>query len=200
MEKRFSKKRGNVIKNKNVIDLRNRYPIPITLDKGTTLERINEILSGTVLVMGSGVNSTVRVGNSKTPIQHIVDNILAATDSVLSYLPTQWNSMHSIHIKFHRTMSIPLYVVLPVAQVKINNTEKNVEKEENDANIEEEQQQEEEEEKEDKSMESDKTTQEITEEDNNVGTQSVDSKKRPKRYMDAKKTPTKRVKAGKTKQ
>jgi ribosome biogenesis protein UTP30 len=159
-----------------------RYPIPLAIEKGNVLEKVKNILGSTMFYMGSGVNSSVKIGYSNSTSQQLIDNITTVTDNVISYLPDQWNSIHSIYLKTSTSLPIPLYVVLPVPQVKIQPTTttpiEDVVQEDNTVT----------------------TTLPDVDAKNTTNEVAEEPKKRSRRYMDAKKSPSKRVKSVKPKQ
>ena len=185
--------------------MQHRQPIPLGLD-GNVNQKIEQIVKATYFYTGSGVTSSIKIARASFPVENTVENIEKCVQQIVKFMSNGWDDIHAIYIKSNDTLSIPLFVSLPVAKTRINvqSTNKDqIQTEDNDNEVTNQSEEEVEQEKEEVEQEEDTTDAPVSEnKDNNdksnkggkkVNNSNINkknnnnnNKKRVKRYMDAK--------------
>merc|ERR1711997_327566 len=74
-------------------------------------KEVDKALRTTVLPLNNqGTCSMVRIGNTSMKPNHLVDNILQATEILAKKYPGGWKNIRSIHLKTETSMSIPIHI------------------------------------------------------------------------------------------
>merc|ERR550532_3628794 len=86
-------------------------PAPINLKSKDLKKEVNKALSTVFLPLGNqGSCSMLRIGNTSMKPNHLVDNILQATEILAKRYPGGWKNIRSIHLKTETSMSIPIHI------------------------------------------------------------------------------------------
>jgi len=90
---------------------RKKFPCPINLKSKDLKKEVNKALSTVFLPLGNqGSCSMLRIGNTSMKPNHLVDNILQATEILAKRYPGGWKNIRSIHLKTETSMSIPIHI------------------------------------------------------------------------------------------
>merc|ERR1712083_859998 len=83
----------------------------INLKSKDLKKEVNKALSTVFLPLGNqGSCSMLRIGNTSMKPNHLVDNILQATEILVKKYPGGWKNIRSIHLKTETSMSIPIHI------------------------------------------------------------------------------------------
>ncbi|XP_074052565.1 LOW QUALITY PROTEIN: ribosomal L1 domain-containing protein 1-like [Macrotis lagotis] len=89
---------------------RKKVPLSVDLTTKNLSEHINRIIQGTSLsVTNHGCCNTSRVGHTGMPVDHLVENIVAAIDVISKKLPEKWESVKLLHLKTEKSLSLPIF-------------------------------------------------------------------------------------------
>ncbi|KAJ1061628.1 hypothetical protein K5549_002663 [Capra hircus] len=89
---------------------RKKVPVSVNLQSKTLSREINDCIGGTVLnISKSGSCSTIPIGHTGMPIQHIVENVVAVAKSLSQKLPEKWESMKLLFVKTEQSVSLPVF-------------------------------------------------------------------------------------------
>uniref|UniRef100_A0A4X2KR58 Ribosomal L1 domain-containing protein 1 n=1 Tax=Vombatus ursinus TaxID=29139 RepID=A0A4X2KR58_VOMUR len=89
---------------------RKKVPLSVDLTTKNLSEHINKIVQGTSLtVTNHGCCNTARVGHTGMPVDHLVENIVAAVDVLSEKLPEKWESVKILHLKTEKSLSLPVF-------------------------------------------------------------------------------------------
>uniref|UniRef100_F6UNR4 Ribosomal L1 domain containing 1 n=1 Tax=Monodelphis domestica TaxID=13616 RepID=F6UNR4_MONDO len=89
---------------------RKKVPLAVNLSHRNLSQHINRIVQGTTLtVTNQGSLNTTRVGHIGMPVDHLVENIVAAIDVLSEKLPEKWDSVKFLHLKTEKSLSIPIF-------------------------------------------------------------------------------------------
>uniref|UniRef100_A0A8C6DLG5 Ribosomal L1 domain-containing protein 1 n=1 Tax=Moschus moschiferus TaxID=68415 RepID=A0A8C6DLG5_MOSMO len=89
---------------------RKKVPVSVNLQSKTLSREINDCIGGTVLnISKSGSCSTIRIGHTGMPIQHIVENVVAVAKRLAQKLPEKWESVKLLFVKTERSVSLPVF-------------------------------------------------------------------------------------------
>ncbi|XP_028634173.1 ribosomal L1 domain-containing protein 1 [Grammomys surdaster] len=89
---------------------RKKVPVSVNLLAKNLSKEIDRGITGTVLnISKRGSCSTVRVGHTGMETQHIVDNILAVSETLSERLPERWQSVKLLFLKTEKSVSLPIF-------------------------------------------------------------------------------------------
>uniref|UniRef100_A0A452E1N4 Ribosomal L1 domain-containing protein 1 n=1 Tax=Capra hircus TaxID=9925 RepID=A0A452E1N4_CAPHI len=89
---------------------RKKVPVSVNLQSKTLSREINDCIGGTVLnISKSGSCSTIPMGHTGMPIQHIVENVVAVAKSLSQKLLEKWESMKLLFVKTEQSVSLPVF-------------------------------------------------------------------------------------------
>ncbi|KAL8233899.1 hypothetical protein R6Q59_019999 [Mikania micrantha] len=104
-------------------------PLGVDLSHKNWKEQIERGCCCGLLFFGNGTCSVIRVAKTSMERDEIVENLRAAIDGVLEFIPRKWSGVRSLHLKFSDSVALPLYQSLPHIKLKIEGIqEKNVDK------------------------------------------------------------------------
>ncbi|KAL8520716.1 hypothetical protein ACS0TY_011313 [Phlomoides rotata] len=89
-----------------------KIPVPVDLraDGSNWKEEIERACNSSLLCLGSGTCSAVRVGRwGVTEGEEIMENVFEAIDSVLQIVPKKWGGIKCLHLKFSDSVALPIY-------------------------------------------------------------------------------------------
>ncbi|CAI9172806.1 unnamed protein product [Rangifer tarandus platyrhynchus] len=89
---------------------RKKVPVSVNLQSKTLSREINDCIGGTVLnISKSGSCSTIRIGHTGMPTEHIVENVVAVAERLSQKLPEKWESVKLLFVKTERSVSLPVF-------------------------------------------------------------------------------------------
>lgn len=89
-----------------------KIPVPVDLraDGSNWKEEIERACNSSLLCLGSGTCSAVRVGRwGITEGKEIMENVFEAIDRVLQIVPKKWGGIKCLHLKFSDSVALPIY-------------------------------------------------------------------------------------------
>jgi len=93
---------------------RKKEPLPIRLTVTDIQGEIKKTLQSTLLRMGHGPCTAVKVGSiSKQNEQELLENLLHAIKISASKVPGSWANIQCLHVKTSATCALPIYQSLP---------------------------------------------------------------------------------------
>ncbi|KAI3697458.1 hypothetical protein L6452_30484 [Arctium lappa] len=103
-----------------------KLPLPVDLGHKNWKEQIERGCCSGLLFFRTGTCSVVRVAKGCMKRDEIVENVGAAIDGVIGFVPKKLCGVRSLHLKFSESVALPLYQYLPDIKLRI-------EKEKNEA-------------------------------------------------------------------
>ncbi|XP_060184416.1 uncharacterized protein LOC132614075 [Lycium barbarum] len=91
-----------------------KVPVPVDL-KGNSnwKEEIERALSSTLLCLGNGTCSVLKVGRNGMESSEVMENVLAAIDGIIEFVPKKLGGVRAFHLKFSDSLALPIYEDLP---------------------------------------------------------------------------------------
>ncbi|XP_060185483.1 uncharacterized protein LOC132614951 [Lycium barbarum] len=91
-----------------------KVPVPVEL-KGNSnwKEEIERALSSTLLCLGNGTCSVLKVGRNGMESSEVMENVLAAIDGIIEFVPKKLGGVRAFHLKFSDSLALPIYEDLP---------------------------------------------------------------------------------------
>nr|KAJ0198420.1 hypothetical protein LSAT_V11C700357010 [Lactuca sativa] len=107
-----------------------KLPLPIDLSHKNWKEQIERACSAALLFFSTSTCCVVRVAKASMERDDIIENVSAAIDEIIEFIPKKLGGVRSLHLKFSDSATLPLYQSLPDIKLRIEVvTEKNVEQE-----------------------------------------------------------------------
>ncbi|XP_020575229.1 ribosomal L1 domain-containing protein 1-like isoform X2 [Phalaenopsis equestris] len=72
-------------------------------------EYVRQVCFSTVLNLGPGTCSGIRVGRASQESDEIVDNLMATVDGVVRNVPRKWSNVMGFHLKTSESLALPIY-------------------------------------------------------------------------------------------
>ncbi|KAI3757455.1 hypothetical protein L6452_04992 [Arctium lappa] len=105
-----------------------KLPLPVDLGHKNWKEQIERGCSSGLLFFRTGTCSVVRVAKGSMKRDEIVENVAAAIDGVIGFVPKKLCGVRSLHLKFSESVALPLYQSLPDIKLRIEGIKKIKEK------------------------------------------------------------------------
>lgn len=96
-----------------------KLPLPVDLTHKNWKEQIDRACCSALLYLRTGTCSVVRVGRVSMERDEIVENVSAAIDGIVEFVPKKWAGVRSLHLKFSESVPLPVYQALPDMKLKI---------------------------------------------------------------------------------
>ncbi|XP_066130931.1 ribosomal L1 domain-containing protein 1 [Saccopteryx bilineata] len=89
---------------------RKKVPVPVNLKARNLTKEISASIGGTVLnISKSGSCSTIRIGHTGMPVQHVTENIVTVAEGLSQKLPEKWESVKLLYVKTERSVALPVF-------------------------------------------------------------------------------------------
>ncbi|KAJ8448119.1 hypothetical protein Cgig2_031843 [Carnegiea gigantea] len=95
-----------------------KIPIPIELGRKNWKEQIERVCGSALLFINTGTCCVVRVARGSMEKEEIVENVVAAVNGVVEFIPQKWRNVRSLHLKFADSVSLPVYQAAPEMKMK----------------------------------------------------------------------------------
>lgn len=95
-----------------------KIPIPIELGRKNWKEQIERVCGSALLFINTGTCCVVRVARGSMEKEEIVENVVAAVNGVVEFIPKKWRNVRSLHLKFAESVSLPVYQAVPEMKMK----------------------------------------------------------------------------------
>lgn len=92
-----------------------RMPLPVKMG-GDVRASIDRALSGTAFRPRRGTACSLRVARLDFDPKHIVDNIIAVMDGIVSRVNGGWNSLQAVNLKTAKSPALPIFFELPATE------------------------------------------------------------------------------------
>ncbi|XP_015170499.1 ribosomal L1 domain-containing protein 1-like [Solanum tuberosum] len=91
-----------------------KVPVPVDLRGNSSWkEEIERACSSTLLCLGSGTCSVLKIGRGGMENGEVMENVLAAIDGIVEFVPKKLNGVRAFHLKFSDSLALPVYEDLP---------------------------------------------------------------------------------------
>jgi ribosome biogenesis protein UTP30 len=95
---------------------RKRFPMPVDLTAKDLSKEVDKVIRTVMLPLShNGTCSMLRVGHTSMKSNHLIDNILQATEVLSKQYPGGWKNIRSIHLKTEESLAIPMHMSLTSA-------------------------------------------------------------------------------------
>lgn len=101
-----------------------KKPVPLDLSRQSWPEQLRKVCLSTLLHFRSGTCSVVRVGRASQGRDEIVDNVMAAIEGVVGYVPKKWANVWSLHVKASESLALPIYQAVPEMSLQVEGLRK----------------------------------------------------------------------------
>ncbi|KAK1440364.1 hypothetical protein QVD17_06189 [Tagetes erecta] len=96
-----------------------KLPLPVDLTHKNWKEQIERGCGSGLLFFSTGTCSVIRVAKVSMERDEIVENVRAAIDGVVEFVPKKLSGVRSLHLKFSDSVALPLYQTVPDIKLKI---------------------------------------------------------------------------------
>lgn len=93
-------------------------------------EYVRRLCFSTVLNLGSGTCSGIRLGRVSQGSDAIVDSLMAAVDGAVRNVPRKWSNVRSFHLKTSESLALPIYEKSNSSHKKLGDDDDDSEEEE----------------------------------------------------------------------
>ncbi|KAK4373440.1 hypothetical protein RND71_008824 [Anisodus tanguticus] len=91
-----------------------KVPVPVDLRRDSNWkEEIERAFSSTLLCLGSGTCSVLKVGRNGMESGEVMENVLGAIEGIVEFVPKKMGGVRAFHLKFSESLALPVYEVLP---------------------------------------------------------------------------------------
>ncbi|MQM05961.1 hypothetical protein Taro_038780 [Colocasia esculenta] len=97
-----------------------KQPLPVDLSRKGWPEQLRRCLTSAALYLRTGTCCQMDVGRASQGREKIVDNVIAAMEGAMAYIPKKWSNIRSIHLKSDESVALPIYRALPEIGFKID--------------------------------------------------------------------------------
>ncbi|KAI3687733.1 hypothetical protein L1987_81435 [Smallanthus sonchifolius] len=98
---------------------KNKLPLGVDLSHKNWKEQIERGCSCGLLFVRTGTCCVIRVAKVSMERDEIVENVRAAVDGVVRFVPKKLGGVRSLHLKVSDSVALPLYQSLPDVKLKI---------------------------------------------------------------------------------
>ncbi|KAI3687732.1 hypothetical protein L1987_81434 [Smallanthus sonchifolius] len=98
---------------------KNKLPLGVDLSHKNWKEQIERGCSCGLLFVRTGTCCVIRVAKVSMERDEIVENVRAAVDGVVRFVPKKLGGVRSLHLKVSNSVALPLYQSLPDVKLKI---------------------------------------------------------------------------------
>ncbi|MCD7457333.1 hypothetical protein HAX54_034883 [Datura stramonium] len=111
-----------------------KVPVPVDLRGNSSWkEEIERAYSSTLLCLGNGTCSVLKIGRGGMESGQVIENVLAAIEGIVGFVPKKLTGVRAFHLKFSDSLALPVYEALPdqrenAEKKKTSSTKKNTEK------------------------------------------------------------------------
>lgn len=103
-----------------------KLPLAVNLEHKNWKRQIEVGCSVGLLWMREGTCCVVKVGKVSMESGEIVENVGAAIDGLVEFVPKKWGGLRSLHLKVSESLALPIYQALPDVKLKIEGLKNSV--------------------------------------------------------------------------
>lgn len=103
-----------------------KLPLGVNLEHKNWKRQIEVGCSVGLLWMREGTCCVVKVGKVSMESGEIVENVHAAIDGLVEFVPKKWGGLRSLHLKVSESLALPIYQSLPDVKLKIEGLKNSV--------------------------------------------------------------------------
>ncbi|KAL4557690.1 hypothetical protein LXL04_035877 [Taraxacum kok-saghyz] len=96
-----------------------KLPLPVDLSHKNWKEQIERACSAALLFFRTGTCCVIRVAKVSMERDEIIENVSAAIDGVIDFIPKKLAGIRSLHLKLSESVALPLYQCLPEIKLRI---------------------------------------------------------------------------------
>jgi len=100
-----------------------RFPIPVNLKKTNLKKEIDKVLQCSLMSLGQGPCSAIKVAHTGQTTEQAVENVVSAVSEIARIVPRGWNNIQSLNLKTTDSISLPIYTSLPEKSLAIDDTQ-----------------------------------------------------------------------------
>jgi len=100
-----------------------KFPIPVDLKKTNLKKEIGKVLQCSLMSLGHGPCSAIKVAHTGQTIEQSVENVVSAVSEIAKIVPRGWNNIQSLNLKTSDSISLPIYTSLPEKSLVIDDTQ-----------------------------------------------------------------------------
>ncbi|PHT27386.1 hypothetical protein CQW23_33008 [Capsicum baccatum] len=91
-----------------------KVPVPVDLRGNSSWkEEIERACSTTLLCLGNGTCSVLKIGKGGMENGEVMENVLASIDGIIEFVPKKLDGVRAFHLKFSDSLALPVYEALP---------------------------------------------------------------------------------------
>ena len=90
-----------------------KFPLPVNLSKKDLSDEINKALQCTLISVGQGSCSAIRIAHTGMNSEEIVSNIMEGVSEIAKIIPRGWTNIQSLNIKSPNSIALPIHTSLP---------------------------------------------------------------------------------------
>ncbi|CAN4080924.1 unnamed protein product [Withania somnifera] len=91
-----------------------KVPVPVDLRGNSNWkEEIERACSSSLLCLGNGTCSVLKIGRGGMENSEVMENVVAAIDGIVEFVPKKLSGVRAFHLKFSDSLALPVYEALP---------------------------------------------------------------------------------------
>ncbi|KAJ7340318.1 Ribosomal L1 domain-containing protein 1 [Desmophyllum pertusum] len=102
---------------------RKKFPVPVDLKKTNLKKEMDKVLQCSLMTLGHGPCSAIKVAHTGQTIEQAVENVVSAVSEIARIVPRGWNNIQSLNLKTSDSISLPIYTSLPEKSLAIENSQ-----------------------------------------------------------------------------
>ncbi|CAH3036876.1 unnamed protein product [Porites lobata] len=102
---------------------RKKFPVPVDLKKTNLNKELDKVLHCSLLSLGHGPCSALKVAHTGQSVEEAVENVVAAVSEIARIVPRGWNNIQSLNLKTTDSISLPIYTSLPEKSLALETSE-----------------------------------------------------------------------------
>lgn len=92
---------------------RKKFPVPVNLKKTNLKKEIDKLLQCSLMSLGHGPCSAIKVAHTGQTVEQAVENVVGAVAEITKVVPRGWNNIQSLNLKTTDSIALPIYTSLP---------------------------------------------------------------------------------------
>nr|XP_018621941.1 ribosomal L1 domain-containing protein 1-like [Nicotiana tomentosiformis] len=96
-----------------------KVPVPVDLRGNSSWkEEIERACASSLLCLGNGTCSVLKVGRGGMESGEVMENVLAAIEGIAEFVPKKLGGVRAFHLKFSDSLALPVYENLPDSKIE----------------------------------------------------------------------------------
>ncbi|PKA62484.1 hypothetical protein AXF42_Ash009371 [Apostasia shenzhenica] len=106
---RFLQKYRSQMKDKKKKKKIDRRAVALNLSCDSWPEHLRRVCCSTVLNLGPGTCSGIKIGTASLGRDKVLDNVMGAVDGAVRNVPRKWSNVMAFHLKTSESLALPIY-------------------------------------------------------------------------------------------